>query len=146
MEGVPMARALGGSGRPSIQNLAGRPLRGKTSPSCRASPRGRPPGVSQRPHLKTKPCIHKPMGCSLEPSGPEIVNVWSLNGPLLPQNPSEKGGLRPQPFPMGLAVGGGRLDPCKIDDFRPRSFGEQPKFRHAVAILAQVCSYLGPSS
>ncbi len=44
-------------------------------------------------------------------SGPEIVDFWSLDG-LLPQNLLEKVGvLRPPPFPVGFAVGGGRLDP-----------------------------------
>ncbi len=45
-------------------------------------------------------------------SGPEIVDFGDLNGPLLPQNLLEKvGGLRPTPFPVGFAVGGGHLDP-----------------------------------
>ncbi len=41
-------------------------------------------------------------------SGPEIVDFWEPNGPLLPQSQLEKVGI-PSPFPMGLARG--RLDP-----------------------------------
>ncbi len=53
-------------------------------------------------------------------SGPEIVDLLGLNGPLLPHNPLEKvGGEALQLFPVGFAAGGGRLDPSQIGDFRP---------------------------
>ncbi len=42
-------------------------------------------------------------------SWPEIGDFGGLNGPVTPK-PIGKGGLRPPPFPMGFAVGGGRLD------------------------------------
>ncbi len=45
-------------------------------------------------------------------SGPEIVELGVLNGPLPPQNPLEKvGGEAPYLFQWTFAVGRGRLDP-----------------------------------
>ncbi len=45
-------------------------------------------------------------------SGPEIDDFWGPNGPLLPQNPSEKvGGFHPTLLQWVLRWEGGRLDP-----------------------------------
>ncbi len=34
------------------------------------------------------------LGLRIEASGSEIVDLWGLNGPLLPQNPLEKVGAK----------------------------------------------------
>ncbi len=49
--------------------------------------------------------------------GPHIVYFGGLNELLLPQNRMEKVRGFATTFPMGFAVGRGRLDP-KMDDFR----------------------------
>ena len=60
-----------------------------------------PPGAGNRRFLGSKwPRL-----------GPDIVDFGGLNGPLLFQNPRKGGGLRPPPFPVDFAVGGGHLDP-----------------------------------
>jgi hypothetical protein len=46
-------------------------------------------------------------------SGPELVDLWALNGPLLPQNPVEKVGASPPTFSNGFRGRRSRLDSQK---------------------------------
>ncbi len=60
-------------------------------------------------------------------SKPGVADFWGVNGSLLHQNQLTQVGGEAPAFSSEFSGRRGRLDPPKIDDFRPGSFFEQPK-------------------